>query len=252
MNRIVTTEALGQANDAVFLRILGLARLYLREQTEDVRFFASDSRSIVLCIDGGCAFLYAAPDASAEECEDSVLTVRMMAHEVYANRLLPEMGGIQKRGQVYRLCAQTLASYAPLAVNHSLREAFAVMEPVFFAQESADERMRRYADLSHRIRHACYQVYEAEGAAALCVANEMGQVLIDQLCVLPKKRRNGLAVRLIHTILNDHYPAASAVFFSRDEQSDRFYQKYHAEPAGEWVYCRFSKGRELNESILFV
>lgn len=241
MNRIVTIEALGQADDAVFLRILGLARLYLREQTEDVRFFASDSRSIVLCIDGGCAFLYAAPDAPAEECEDAMLTMRMMAHEVYANRLLPEMGEAQKRGQVYRLCAQELAMFVPLAVKHSLREAFAVMEAVFFAQESADERMRRYADLSHRIRHGCYQVYEAEGAAALCVANEMGQVLIDQLCVLPKKRRNGLAIRLIHTILNDH-PATSAVFFSRDEQSDRFYQKYQAKPAGEWAYCRFSEG----------
>ena len=241
MNRIVTIESLGQADDAVFLRILGLARLYLREQTEDVRFFASDSRSIVLCIDGGCAFLYAAPDAPAEECEDAVLTVRMMAHEVYANRLLPGMGKVQKHGQVYRLCAQELAPFTPLAVNHSLRESFAVMEAVFFAQESADKQMRRYADLSHRNRHGCYQVYEAEGAAALCVANEMGQVLIDQLCVLPEKRRNGLAIRLIHTILNDH-PATSAVFFSRDEQSDRFYQKYRAKPAGEWVYCRFLKG----------
>lgn len=242
MNRIVTIEALGQADDAVFLRILGLARLYLREQTEDVRFFASDSRSIVLCIDGGCAFLYVAPDAPTQECEDAVLTVRMMAHEVYANRLLAEMGEAQKRGQVYRLCAQELAPFTLLAVNHSLREAFAVMEAVFFAQESADERMRRYADLSHRIRHGCYQVYEAEGAAALCVANEMGQVLIDQLCVLPKKRRNGLAIRLIQAILNDNKPATSAVFFSRDGQSDRFYQKYHAKPAGEWVYCRFSEG----------
>ncbi len=242
MNRIVTIEALGQTDDAVFLRILGLARLYLREQTEDVRFFASDSRSIVLCIDGGCAFLYAAPDAPAEECEDAMLAVRMMAHEVYANRLLAEMGEAQKRGQVYRLCAQELAMFVPLAVKHSLREAFAVMEAVFFAQESADERMRRYADLSHRIRHGCYQVYEAEGAAALCVANEMGQVLIDQLCVLPKKRRNGLAIRLIQAILNDNKPATSAVFFSRDEQSDRFYQKYQAKPAGEWAYCRFSEG----------
>ena len=239
MNRIVTNDALGRSDDAVFLRILGLARLYLREQSEEVRFFASDTRSIILCIDGGSAFLYAAPEASDEECADAVLTVRMMAYEVYANRLLPGMGDALRCGHVYRFDIRTLSSFAPITVNHSLRDAFAVMQPVFFAQEPADEQMRRYADLSHRIRHGCYQVCAAEGAAALCVANEMGRLVVDQLCVLPNMRGNGLAIRLIRTMLHENGSADSAVFFSRDNMSDRFYQKYHADPAGVWVYCRF-------------
>ncbi|MDF2567212.1 MAG: Acetyltransferase family [Oscillospiraceae bacterium] len=82
-----------------------------------------------------------------------------------------------------------------------------------------------YCDMSYRVRHGISEVlcYRDVGTATL-YASDRDFGILNQVAVIPERRSDGLG-RLLVQSMENRITSKNSVIYSRNDQSDAFYQK---------------------------
>lgn len=196
---------------------------------ETVRFY-TNGINCALYIENGNAVVYASDKMTAEEREELCGMLGVMASDIRCSLPLHLPGYACESGNIY---AGAAAPAFDETVSGVLRNAAAVWTSVFPEAFSGEAGTVRYADTSLWIRRGMAQAFSSENAAALVFCIENGTAVIDQLGVLKEARGKGEAMRLLSHIAAA-LPCERFLFESKDEASDRFYEKNGFEKVGEW------------------
>lgn len=208
------------------LRIGSLLSAYGTGFTQFIRFYAGEGGAA--CVQNDLAVWMGGAEADLEAW---AAFLPMAASSVLTETPLPIEGMRRTHGRSFRLTSPLEVRQEN--VSRSLREGFQVLGKVFPAHIREESFPQWYADLSHRIRHGAAGIYVLEGACAGVCCLCQGRAGLLQLGVLPQRRREGLARRLISHLAADT-GAAEILVQSQDAQSDGFYEALGFAPDGAW------------------
>lgn len=206
--------------------------MYPLYRSDPSALFYTNSINCSLYVENGNAVVWLSEDMTDAQKADLSAFLSVTARTVRANRPLPLPGYAQTMGSVYGGCK---AERFTAQTTENLRECAAVWERVFPEAFSGEAGQVRYADCSHRIRHGMSRAFCLDQKVALLVfCEEAGCAVVDQLAVLPEHRNKGLASALLCHVSAALHPENGFLFESRDEASDRFYEKSGFVRVGEW------------------
>ncbi len=98
--------------------------------------------------------------------------------------------------------------------------------------------MRWYAEMSQNIRHGAARLYAMADKSAAVVLLGGGNALLSQLGTVQQARKIGCGSRLLQMALDD-LGGRRLFVFSKDKDTNRFYQKAGFLPVGQWYDYRW-------------
>lgn len=228
------TAPLKKADDVFACRIRSMASFCMGKPET---IFYTDGINCALYVENGNAVVWISRIAPRRTSEDICALLSVTARSIRSNRPLLLRRYVQSRGFIFS--GNAAPSFAP-EVTEDLRACADVWQSVFPAEFSGESGDVRYADCSHAIRHGMSRVFCIKGEAAmLAFCTDAGYVVADQMAVVPWSRGSGYAGKLLSHAAAVLRPEKGFWFESRDEKSDRFYEKYRFRRAGEWyAYTR--------------
>jgi len=208
------------------LRIGSLFLAYGTGFIDSIRFYAGEGGAA--CVQNDLAVWAGGAEADLEAW---AAFLPMTASSVLTETPLPIKGARRTCGKSFRLSSPPAARQEN--VSRNLWEGCEVLGRIFSEHIREESFPRWYADLSHRIRHGAAGIYVLEGACAAVCCLCHGRAGLLQLGVLPERRREGLARRVLSHLAADT-GAGEILVQSQGPQSDGFYEALGFAPDGTW------------------
>lgn len=226
-------------NSPAYLRISGLYKAYGNDYNF-IGFYTNTNDTILVCIKQGFADIYTTLTA----CEDDFIELKnfilLNASEISAEREIDIGHKSLDTGKTYTSSPIfDRVSFVEETISNTTKDCYAIAEEVFLADMSDDVKQMWYTDLSHRVRHGMTITYTIPNiSTAIAYAFEDGVVLITYLATIQEYQNQGYAKFLLQHIANE-LKANKLILQSKDEISDKFYEKLGFTQVGEYFNYKF-------------
>ena len=214
-------------------------------QYDFCRFYLAQNGAGVPCavfcvLDGGITLYGWRPDTD-EELADFIRMQPFLAGASVCSDTLPTL--LKDEFSLHRgniMVKKLVGGGAARPGSPDFRRAYRILEQVFPGYFPPGGFDQWYCDASHRIRHGAQDLFLLEDAATGSLGYGDGEyALISQVAVQKSDRGKGIGSRLLTAMeqaaLGKSAGRCRTAVYSKDEGTDRFYQKNGYVRAGIWT-----------------
>ncbi len=158
------------------------------------------------------------------------------ATNIQCNQKLCELEGYSySSGRIYSSLGVGLQFRRDnFVISSRIDHCFDILKDIFIDEIGQGGYDDWYLDMSHRVRHLVTSVYTIIGkATATAYATDENYVVVTQVATRREHRNCGLAAGILEKISKDNAGKQLAVL-SKDDVSDRFYEKIGFRLYGVW------------------